>query len=280
MPSLEQIFAKEFKNMCQQRVAITGTFALEQLAVPKFSSGIDKKRRILIKGIEDEYYSKLNNEECIYWARPNLKRRKFGAGGKYLKDKAGNYILEDVPLTQGCVAVISKRKVGVPLKHKPTKGFQYVDCVVKRNDEGEIIDCCYIYIIPKEHCFMLNQCALVLSLNRLRSYYTGLSVVLQSGHTIYVHVIPYNPLREQQSYRVLASKTSCNFKEDIEKLIAFWQSMGMAFSYNDTMLTEPVNGTLNVAYTEYCTTQDEFVRFDPNKSMNVTSDEITDADMF
>ena len=274
MPSLEHIFAKEFKQMSQQRAAMTGAFTLDALAVPKFSHGIDNKRRVLIMGISDEYYGKLNKEEVIYWARPNLKRRKFGAGGAFLKDSSGKLIIEDVPLTQGCIAVISKTRIGVPLKHKPQDDFQYVDCYCKNGQA-----CSYVYIIPKKYCYTLNQCALVISLNRLRSYYAGYSVTLQSGHTVYVYVVPYNPLRESYHYRVLVTKTSCNFKEEFNQLLQFWIKNNMAYQIADTALSEPVNGTFNVAFQEYSTNLSEFVRFDPNKSMASTSDELTDSDI-
>lgn len=273
MPSLDQIFAREFKDMAQQRKAMTGAFTLDALAVPKFGVGVDKKRRVLLMGINDEYYGKLNNEEVIYWARPNLKRRKFGAGGAFLKDNTGKIIVEDVPLTQGCIAVISKTRIGVPLKYKPREDFQYVDCYCRNNE------CSYIYIIPKKYCYALNQCALVVSLTRLRSFYAGCSVVLCSGHTVYVYVIPYNPLRETYNYRVLASKTSCNFQKEINQLLNFWVMNNMAFQVADTALSEPVNGSYNVAYNEFSTNLSEFMRFDPNRSLAVNTDDISDSDI-
>lgn len=274
MQSLEQIFAKEFKQMTQERQAMSGVLDIRGIAVPKFACGIDSKRRILIKGIDDEFYGKLNDEPVVYWARPNLKRRKFGAGGAFLRDKNGNLIIEDVALPQGSVAVISKRRIGVPLKHKPSDdGLKYIDCVGK----SESIK--YIYTIPKKYCYLMKQCAFVISLTRLRNFYAGCSIVLQSGHTIYVHVIPYNPTKESHNYRVLATKTSCNFKDEYNQLMQFWIDNNIIFKTADTMLVEPINGSYSVSYREFPTSMTEFMSYDLEKSMAVTTEDLTDADI-
>lgn len=274
MQSLEQLFVKEFDQMSMQRAAMTGTFTLDALAVPKFTKGIDKKRRVLIRGINDEYYGKLNGENALYWARPNLKRRKFGAGGAFLKDKSGNILTEEVSLTQGCIAVVSKVRLGVPFKYTPKDTrLQYVDCVCRNQEKN------YIYIIPKENCYALNQCALVISLNRLKNFYAGYSVMLQSGHRVYIYVVAYNPLRVSHSYRVLVTKTSCNFKEEFSQLIQFWIANNMAYSFEDTALVESVRGRNNVAYAEYSTNLSEFVCYDPSKSLADNTDELTSSEL-
>lgn len=273
--TLDAIFAKEFKQMSQQRVAYSGAISLFNLPLPNsFSGEVDTTKKVIINGIHDEYYSKLNKSECIHWTRPNLRRRRFGSDGKYLMDANGKVLSDPVSLPNGCAAVASDIKLGVPLKYKPKEQFEYVDCLTKTNPDGST-ERKFVYIVPKEYCFAVNQLALVLSLNRLRSFYYGQEIVLQSGHTVYMYVIPFKPSSVERSYRVLKTKTRNDFTAEIEGIMQFWLKAKILYPADLTQLSEPVNGLMNVAYRVLCDTQDEFVRFDPNKSLANDTEDIS-----
>lgn len=271
MASLDAIFAKEFKTMAQQRQAMSGAFNLYELPLPRdFDGHVDLARRVLIKGIHDEYYEKLNEAECIYWAKPKLKRRRFGSDGKYLKDKDGKFITDEVPLTQGCVAVVSDVKIGVPLKYKPKEAFDYVDCIQKTSPDGSVMRK-YVYIIPKDYCYKMNQLALVLSLTRMRSFYYGQEMTLQNGYTVYLFVIPYHYTGVERNYRVLKTKTVSDFSKEVDMIMKFWLDSNILFPVELTQLYESIGDRSNVAYRVLCSNQDSFVRYD--KAMSDTGED-------
>lgn len=272
--SLDEIFFKEFKEMSQQRVAISGALSLYDLPLPKYFTGkVDIHKRVFLAGIRDEYYSKLNKSEPIYWTKPNLRRRKFGAGGVFLKDRNGNIVTEQVTLPQSCIAVASDRSIRVPLKHVSEEGFEYVDCLSRKKNDGTV-ERLFIYIIPKKYCYLVNQLALVLSLNKLRNFYYGQEMVLQSGHTVYLYVIPFKSSSVDRPYRILMTKTVNNFSQEIDGIMKFWLNAKILYPVELTALSEPVRDTYNVAYRVLSDTQAEFVRFDPNKSLADDSEEL------
>lgn len=271
--SLDLIFAKEFKAMAQQRVAYSGAINLYDLPLPKdFRSGASSMKKVLLRGIREEYYSKLNNVECLHWTRPNLKRRKFGSDGQILTDSNGKAITVDVPLPNGCAAIATDVKLGVPLKFKSKEGFDYVDCITKPRPDGSV-ERKYIYIIPKKYCYSINQLALVLSLNKLRSFYFGQEMVLQSGHTVYLYVVPYRPGGNEKPYRVLCTKTRNAFGAEVDAIMRFWLQSNILFPLEMTQLSEPFKGEMNVGFRVLCSSLEEFVRYNPDKSLADNTEE-------
>lgn len=267
MPSLEEMFYKEFNQMMQMRKAQVGVVGLYDLQVPPIiaNSSIAKNEKVLLRGITTEYYSQLEGSEAILLSRPNLKRRKFDYTGKYIQ-KDGNYVFEDVTLHTGCVAVVSPIKIGVPLKFKSDEGFDFVDAIHKSNPDGST-DIRYIYIIPKRYCFKVNQVALVLSLSKLRVYYSGIGMALQCGTVVYLYTIPYKPSKAERNYRCLGTKTSLDFSEEINALREYWLKLGILFDYDSCALYEGVKGRINVAYEEFPTVLESYLRYDPEKSL-------------
>ena len=163
MKSAEQIFVQEFRQMQAQLRANNPMFDMYSLSVPKESLGnIVTRDMVYIKGIDEEYYNNLNNTEAMIWSHGKLCRRTFDYKGEYIKDENGNYVTKDVTLPHECIAVISTVKIGVPVKFKPKKPFEYVDCIARQLPDGTK-ETCYVYIIPREYCYKLNQTALVMS---------------------------------------------------------------------------------------------------------------------
>ena len=276
MPSLEEIFYKEFNQMLSQRKAQCGVVNLYDLALPDdvASGKIDTHEKVLIKGIDDEYYSKLNNTEAILLSRPNLKRRKFDYKGEFIK-KDDNFVYEEVDVHTGCVAIISKEKLGVPLKYKPNDDFTYVDMISKATESGEV-DRRYIYILPKKYCYKLNQVALVISLNKMRVYYNGISMALQNGNVIYLYTIPYKPSKSERSYRCIGTKTSLDFSQELNSIRDFWLKNNILFDYQSCELYEGVKGRSNVAYEEFPQVLESYIRYNPDKSLADVKEEVDD----
>lgn len=280
MAGLDEIFYKEFRAMLQERKAITGNININHIALPdgfEMNHTVTKKKKVIIRGIQDDYYNKLNNTECILWTKPKLESRKFGSDGEFLYDKKGNVLKKEVTLPHSCAAVISNISIGVPLKFKTKEDFRYVDYIEK--EVGGKKQYRFIYIIPKKYCYSLNQMALVLSFNKLKNFYWGIEVALQSGHIVYMYVAPHKVGGADTPYRVLMTGTDFGqFNQVIEELNAFWLKSGILFNREECELIDYVKGRSNAAYMELDSTLDEFVKYDPEKSLADSNDDIEETD--
>ena len=277
MKTLEEIFVQEFNQMMAQRKAETGFINLQDIPLPDSLRGrmfIEKNELAYINGISDEYYSKLNDSEVKLFPKVKLNRRKFDYKGEYIKDKNGNFVLEDVTLPNGCVAILSDTRIGVPLKYKPSEPFEYVDVISK--EINGVRHNKFIYIVPKNYCYKLNQTALVLSWTKLRVYYSGVRLALTNGHYIFFYVIPYKPTTSQHNYRVLHCKTTDDFSEEVSLIRDFWLKHNFIFNPADCELFEGVKGRENMAYERINGVLDEYERYNPEKPMSGQDD----SDMF
>lgn len=268
MKTAEQIFVQEFKQMQAQLRANNPMFDMYSLAVPKESLGdIVKKDMVYIKGIDEEYYNTLNNTEALIWSHGKLCRRKFDYKGEYIRDDKGNYVTQDVVLPHECIAIISTVKIGVPVKFKPKKAFEYVDCVSRPKADGTK-EMCYVYIVPREYCYKLNQTALVMSMNKLRTYYSGASLSLRNGYTLFLYVIPYKPTSTRaKNYRVLATKTDIDYSQEINTLLSNWVNSGVLYQPQMCELYEGLEGKTSVAIEEFASSIDEYVRYNPEQNL-------------
>lgn len=272
MKTLEEIFYAEFQQMMYKRRAITGNFGLYDIEVPVFSEGISTRDIVYINGITEQYYDILNGSEAMLWSHGKLSRREFDSKGEFIKDKNGNYKVKEVVLPRDCVAVLSKWQIGVPTKFKSKEEFDYVDYVQRKKPNGEI-EVRYVYIIPREYCYKMNQTALVISYTKLRSYYSGMSVALTNGYYLYLYVVPYKPTSNRaHGYRVLCTKTSIDYKDEIDACSKFWNEKGMLFPYDYCQLTEGVKGKSNVAYETLPDIASEFLRYNQERSMAKVGD--------
>lgn len=275
MPSLDEIFYKEFNQTLSQRKAQCGVVNLYELPLPPdiLSNKISMHDKALIRGIDDEYYNKLNNTEVILLSRPSLKRRKFDYKGEFIK-KDGNFVFEEVTVHNKCIAVISSQKLGVPLKYKPKEDFTYVDMLTSKGEGTKEIK--YIYIVPKKYCYKLNQVALVISLNKLRVYYNGVGMALQNGNIIYIYTIPYKPSKSERSYRCICTKTTLDFSNELKSIRDFWLKNNILFDYQSAQLSDGVHGRINVAYEEFPQVLESYVRYNPEKSLLDIKEDVED----
>ena len=134
MQSVDHIFEREFKQTQLHRKQMTGVLNLHSMSFPDRLGTPEmqcKHKKVHIEGIETEYYNKLNNQEATLLVRPSLTRRKFDSASKFIRDKDGNFVLEEVHVPRDCIAIVTPIKIGVPLKFKSDEGFQYVDYISK-----------------------------------------------------------------------------------------------------------------------------------------------------
>lgn len=139
MKTMDQVFAKEFKNMMDERRSMTGYFNLADIPVPPLPSlltNLGKGDVCLVKGIQEPFFEKLNNTEVQLVTIPVLMKRQVLSDGSFRVDKDGNYVLIPVQVKQGFVAVYSNNSIGLRNKvvvngverlHTATDGFKYVD---------------------------------------------------------------------------------------------------------------------------------------------------------
>ena len=252
MKTADQVFAKEFKDMMNGRRSMTGYFNITEIPVPSLPSlltNLGKGDVCLVKGIKEPFFDKLNNVEVQLVTTPALMKRQVLSDGSFRIDRNGDYVLIQVPVKQGFIAVHSSKSIGLKNKvavngveknHTPTEGFRYVD-FFELNGERR-----YIYIIPKENVYPLSLCALIITPNTHRNFYKGCKLALQNGHYVYLYVIPYKAGRETRGYRVLGVKPSINFDIEVKKLLEHWMRLGVIFDLNLTALDYQVGGESNV----------------------------------
>ena len=270
MASLDEIFYKEFTQMMLKLKGLSGYQNLTDIALPPQASGrflIEKHEKVAIANISDEFYSKLNNTEALLWNKGALNRRKFDHKGEFIKDKDGNYVLEDVVCPHECAAIISPVRLGVKNKYKAKEHFEYVDFVQKKDQSGNTMQR-FVYIVPKKYLYKLNQTALVLSWNKLRVFYSGIALSLQNGHVLYMYIIPYKPSSVNHNYRVLHCKTSDDYSAEINMVKDFWISNNIMFNPEVCQLTDIVKGRDNMAYLRLDGVLDMYERFNANKPMS------------
>jgi hypothetical protein len=217
-----------------------------------------KRNYVHIQGIEEQYFDKLNDLDCVEYVGV-LEKRKFDYKREFMKDKkTGEVLTEKITKGQGCIAIMSTAKIGVPNKYKPTtdEGFAYVD--YKKDDDGITK---FIYVIPKKYCYKCNQTALVITSNAgsYNSYYEK-RVPLKIGSYIRFLVIPLSAvfsgalslgkddadndiyLNQQNivqkksrsvnhpnniTLRVIHTKYNINYKNLIDNIILYWGRAGL-----------------------------------------------------
>lgn len=174
-----------------------------------------------IKGIELPYYSKLNKTIVKRLPRDKVaKRRVIDKITRTFKvDEEGNYIYEDYKVPTGSVVVLSDIQIDLPYQKyiKPEDGYGYIDYVMSK-DEGIV----YMYVIPKTVLYKVNQTALVMSVKDMKNF-TGMGYTTWHNGKIFLHIIPYSPTSKYTGSKVLKTKYSLNFNEEVDAIVKFWQ---------------------------------------------------------
>lgn len=259
----EEIFFKEFNQMMQQLKGYNGYKDLSEIPLPSTLqlTGALNHDRVRITGINDEYYKALNDTEAMLWDKGALNRRKFDHRGEFMKDKQGNFLLEDVVVPQKCLAIVSDVKLGVPNGYSNKEGFTYVDYIQK----DSLVK--YIYIVPRKYLYKIKLTALVLSWYRLRSYYSGIQVSLTNGHILYMYVIPYRKSLTQRA-RVLTCKDSVDYTAETDAILNYWVSNKIMFNPKDCIMSEYVRGRENMAFMLIDGVIEDYTPYDLSKSLD------------
>lgn len=279
MRTLDEIFYSEFNKSMNIRRA-SCQFRLADLPIPsKFNGYIPTKTVVIVRGVKEEYYKKLNygaEYKCCatLTGHVKLKKRRYLKDNTVIKDERGNVLYDEVTVQQDCVGLVSPIMIGVPRAYEPKESFKYVDMVRNGSDSTIQKSTKYIYIVPRKYVYRVNLCAFVISLNRLRNSYTTLSIVLTNGHTVYLQVVPYKPTEEfnDKPYRIISVKPSANFDKEIMYLMSEWQNCGIMFRRELTALPEPVKGVSDCALYHYASTLDMYEMYDKEKSLEITKE--------
>ena len=239
MATVDDLFYKEFNQMLLACRAYKPQVGLYDIPLPK-KYEIVSEPLVYIEGIEEELFTALNGTTVRRWNRGQLKKRKFDHEGKFIK-KDDRYVTVDVTIPQDCIAIISDKKLGIPTKYSSKDGFAYVDMLLNG----------YCYIIPRKYCYKVNQTALVLSWNKLRTYYSGISLALRNGQVLYMYIIPYHPSNMERSYRVIMTSDNTDYSNLVAELQQFWLRGGMLFDPSLCELSTEVRGRLNTSFQQY-----------------------------
>lgn len=258
MAVFENVLAKEFTDMMNMRKSENTNFSIFSVPYPDLNlitedSFVDKGRWAYVKGINEKYFSALNNTE-VEIVKGRTFQKKLSVldkeTGKVVlaKKSNGEYLTTEITLKKDFVAVYSPIKIklenniivnGVKKSYKPTDGYSYIDFV--ETPKGKK----YLYTIPLETVFPVNLCALVISLNQRKVRYKGCKVALTNGHYIFIQSIPYK-FKENPGYVVIGAKTSPNFDKEMKQILDYWMKMGILFDLNLTAVSNQVKGSNNI----------------------------------
>lgn len=251
MSNFDSIFNREFRDMMNGRKSLNKAFNLVELPIPELTTmrvGPLTRALVLIKGVKEPFFDRLNNLEVELIPRTTLQKRKVMSDGKFRKDNEGKFVCIQVPVPMNCVAILTNKSIGlknfvvengVKKRHKVSEGFKYVD--YRETKEGRK----YIYIVPKSFVYRLNASALVIALNPHKAYYKGCKLALQNGNYVYLYVIPYK-YRTNATYRVLGVKTGVSFDNEVKAILRYWSNIGVIFNPNLTKLEDNIKGLTNL----------------------------------
>ena len=276
MASMDDIFYREFKQMMGELKARNGYADLQSIPLPdslKSVMFVERRDMVAISpDIDDEYYGRLADSVALLWGRGRLAKRKYDHKGEYMRDTRGSFIWEDVSVPRDCAAVLSDRRIGVPNSYCPSEdGFSYIE-MLKSGDRVK-----YIYTVPRKYLYKVNQTALVLSWNRLRVYYSSVSLAMTNGSVVYVSIIPYRPTSNAaHNYRLLMSKPSVDYGMELEAIRDYWVSSGVIFNPAYCTMYDCSHGRDNAAMQVLDGVMDTYEMFDLNKPLGEEEDDVED----
>lgn len=221
MRTLEENFIREFKS-----VYFKGNCSnIYEVPLPELSTGVSGTEIYAVKGIEKEHYSLLNNTLVRKVPKGyKVKRRKVDKVHRsYQRDESGKFVYEDFPIPRNTLAVLSDKNIELPYTDYKTiskDGYNYVDFVGGPKSKD------FIYTIPTNVLYKVHQTALVISERNMKNYF-GMGFRLFHHGLVYLHVIPYNPNSAYTGSKVLCTKASRNYKDELAKIISSWMNVGL-----------------------------------------------------
>lgn len=177
-----------------------------------------------VEGIEKELFKELNNKVVNGLPKGySVKRRKINKATRgFLTNDEGEFEYEDFTVPSGSLVVRSKRSLDLPysIYTKPEDGFGYVD-FTETDGERE-----FLYVIPKEYLFQVNQTALAISVKDMKNF-SGMGFKTWTMGYVYIHVIPYKPNLSYTGTRILKTGIGLQYGEEISAIVDKWQADGV-----------------------------------------------------
>lgn len=246
--SLEDVFVREFKSA----VNINTIKDIYNLPLPPIVnswevSGTDV---LAVKGITGPF-SALN--KTLVKKLPNdiaAKRRvidKVTRGFKRNEDNS--FVYEDYKKPSGSIIVTSNRDINLSYEDyiKPPEGYGYIDFKGNRNNPT------YLYALPKEVLYKVNQTALALSVKAMSSF-NGYGYTTWNMGKIYLCVVPYKPGAKYVETKILKTGYTLNYSREIKAISDYWESIGLIPDISLCALQSGENLCLshvNVGYNDY-----------------------------
>lgn len=225
MGTLEGEFLKEFR----QSVGNVGYKDIYKIKLPEEVNSwhVSETDLFMVKGIpENSPFASLNGENVRRLPRGTVaKRRRIDKVTRsYAKDEEGNFVYDEYPVPVGSIVVLSNKdlKISYRVYVKPPEGYGYID-FVRSNKDSKIE---YMYVLPKTVLYKINETALALSVKNMKNY-SGMGYTTWNNGVIYLHVIPYKPNSQYIGSKILCTKQSTDYAEEIKNILKFWQDNGI-----------------------------------------------------
>ena len=248
MHTLEEVFVKEFK----QEIGAVGYKDIYSIPLPSECSSwvVHDSDLFLVRGVENEHYADLNG--LLVKKLPAgyvAKRRVIDKVTRSYKQDENGFVYEDYKVPSGSIVVSSLRDLSLPYSEyaNPTDGYGYIDFVRK---DGKIE---YLYVLPKTVLYKVHQTALALSVKNMKNY-SGMGYVTWDNGTIFLHIIPYRPSAQYVGSKILITKHSLDYKNEIDTILNYWQQSGVVPNIPLCTLEDSSNVALKptaVGYTDY-----------------------------
>lgn len=267
MRNLEDLFIREFKR----EVRLMGSKDVYSVPLPEevkswTVSGAEQYR---VFGIEVEHFSALN--DTIVKRIPKgyeVKRRVIDKVNRsYKRDEDGDFVYQKYAIPSGSTVVTSTINLNLPYKTyiNPPKGFGYVDFIETKN-EGTL----FIYVIPNEYLFRINQTALALSVKNMKNY-QGIGYLTWDNGVMFLHTIPYNPNASYIGTKILKTGMTLDYVNEMHIISDYWEKVGFMPKIEYCSLQNSENLALKPTVTGY----DEY---NPVESLCVGSKELFGED--
>lgn len=236
---VERKFVREFKNMMNYRKAYMANnraFAVENLPIPQsvlsrsvFAIENPGQRYALVHEVTEDYFSVLNEhyvEVCA--TNDNYDRVRLDKTGKPLLGSDGKPMMQHVTVPRNSCVIATTVNIHLPNYTGQTdangekerynvtdKAFAYL--TYKNN--------LYYYAVPQTVLYTAHPVSLILSARARRSqaYYASYCITLQNGGTVYLTTMPTERITNTTDMRIVCSKLSTDFTQEIKELWYCWQ---------------------------------------------------------
>lgn len=117
----------------------------------------------------------------------------------------------------------------------------------------------FVYAVPRELLFEVSQCALAVSSSRLDCF-EGYSFKSFADGTLFLSVVPFKKSSSFVNTRILAVKSSTDFKDEISSIVNFWVNKKVIPSPSDfKVLSEDGVSEVSLVFDSVPASYHEFV---------------------